>query len=95
MRQHQANDQAEVVKLQNFLNQELSISIPVTGFFGPITESAVNQFQLKYSHDVLAPWIPYGLPNEHTPTGYEYKTTRYKINKIYCPTYDPGFPTLP
>jgi hypothetical protein len=94
MRQSQQNDTSEVIKLQTFLNSELGLTIPLTGHFGPVTESAVNTFQLKYKADVLDPWKPFGLA-DNTPTGYVYKTTRHKINSIFCPTLNAPFPQLP
>jgi peptidoglycan hydrolase-like protein with peptidoglycan-binding domain len=95
LRQHQQNPVDQVKVLQAFLNNELGLAIPVTGYFGPLTESAVNQFQLKYHGDVLLPWVPYGLPNEMTPTGYVYKTTQWKINMIACPDLNLPVPQLP
>lgn len=84
-----------VKKLQIFLNKELELSIPVTGHFGPQTLEAVNAFQLKYSEQVLKPWIPFGLPNEKTPTGYVYKTTQHMINMLSCSTLNLPAPQLP
>jgi peptidoglycan hydrolase-like protein with peptidoglycan-binding domain len=89
------NDAEEVRRLQEFLNTEIGAGLPVTGFFGPMTEAAVNAFQLKYSEDVLAPWVPYGLPSAQTPTGYVYKTTQTKINNIFCPSLNLSVPPLP
>ncbi|MDP2676298.1 MAG: peptidoglycan-binding protein [bacterium] len=88
------NNVGDVQKLQEFLNEHLGVNLPITGFYGALTEAAVNQFQLKYGDDVLAPWIPFGHPDTNTPTGYVYKTTKWKINNIVCPGSEP-FPTLP
>ena len=85
----------QVTILQNFLNGELMMSLPVTGFFGPLTEKAVEAFQAKYFSDVLAPWVPYGLETQHSVTGYVYKTTQWKINMISCPSLNLPMPTLP
>jgi uncharacterized repeat protein (TIGR01451 family) len=76
------NDPSEVSKLQTFLNGEMSSGIPVTGFFGPMTEDAVKAFQLKYASDILAPW---GITQ---PTGYVFKRTLWKVNMIYCSALD-------
>ncbi len=96
MRIGRDNDVAEVKKLQEFLNAELNISLPVTGFFGQMTHDAVNAFQLKYKDSVLAPWVEAGLhASEGEPTGYVYLTTRYMINKIVCPDEDIAEPVLP
>jgi hypothetical protein len=89
------NDAGQVEKLQQFLNDELGLSLPVTGFFGRLTEKAVEAFQLKYWEEVLAPWTPFGLASDHTPTGYVYKTTEFKINSLYCATLDAPAPALP
>jgi len=95
MREGNANDSSQVSALQSFLNGELSLSLMVSGIFDSLTTNAVNTFQVKYGSEVLAPWIPYGLANANTPTGYVYKTTLWKINDIACPDLDVPFPTLP
>lgn len=89
------NPADQVIVLQNFLNGNLGISLPVTGFFGPLTFQAVKDFQTKYFSDILSPWVPYGLPSEHTPTGYVYKTTQWMVNHIACEEADPPKPNLP
>lgn len=87
MRKGWDNDSTEVTKLQNFLN-EYGFAVPVTGFFGDLTEEAVKAFQGKYLPDVLTPWgIDYS-------TGFVYKTTRHKINNLVCPGSE-VMPTLP
>lgn len=70
------NDVSQVKLWQAFLNQELSLKLPVTGYFGVQTISAVKKFQTKYSTDVLA---PAGLKY---PTGLIRKLTITKANKI-------------
>ncbi|HVV15346.1 MAG TPA: peptidoglycan-binding protein [Candidatus Paceibacterota bacterium] len=82
MRMGMANSPAEVMKLQTFLNGEMNSGLPVTGFFGTMTEDAVKAFQLKYTSDILAPW---GITQ---PTGYVFKRTQWKINMIYCSALD-------
>ena len=72
------NDPAQVKKLQIFLNSNLGINLPTTGFFGPLTLAAVKQFQLKYAAQILSPW---GI---ESPTGYVYKTTVAEINALAC-----------
>lgn len=95
MRMGQANDTEEVKKLQQFLNDNLSISLPVTGYFGEMTDKAVRDFQLKYSDAALLPWVEAGLlANDETSTGYVYKTTLHTINKIVCPDMDVALPVL-
>lgn len=82
------NDPTEVSKLQDFLNAELGLTLPVNGIFDGTTEEAVKAFQKKYWELVLKPW--FGLPasgisGEDTPTGFVYQTTRWEINNIFCP----------
>jgi triacylglycerol esterase/lipase EstA (alpha/beta hydrolase family) len=72
------NDRTQVGLLQAFLNRELGLAIPLTGFFGPITEIAVKIFQLKYYADVLAP------VNMNAPTGFVGKYTLAKMNALKC-----------
>ncbi|MCR4325924.1 MAG: chitobiase/beta-hexosaminidase C-terminal domain-containing protein [Patescibacteria group bacterium] len=90
-----ANDADEVKALQQFLAGELGIELPVTGIYDAATIDAVNAFQLKYWEDVLAPWVPHGLATDHTPTGYVYKTTSWKINQLHCGSLATPFPELP
>lgn len=89
------NNPDEVKKLQAFLNQNLGINLPVTGYYGPLTYNAVKQFQLKYNGNVLAPWVPYGLENDMTATGYVYKTTQRWINMLMCSALNLPIPPLP
>jgi hypothetical protein len=95
MRESQQNPSDEVSKLQTFLNKELGTNIPVTGVFDHTTTAQVDMFQAKYWQDVLLPWVSHGLANEKTPTGYVYKTTLWKINKIACSALDLPKPELP
>jgi hypothetical protein len=88
------NDAGETVKLQNFLNSNLGTSLK-SGIFDQDTFSAVENFQTKYWEEVLKPWVPFGLPTDHTPTGYVYKTTQREINNLYCPTLTLPIPQLP
>ncbi len=89
------NDPNEVKKLQTFLNNHMGANLPVTGFYGPLTYRAVEQFQVKYHSDVLAPWVPHGLQSDTTPTGYVYKTTQRWINHIVCSELNLPLPQLP
>lgn len=88
------NNTEDVAKLQTFLNEQLGLTLPVTGHFGPATFKAVKQFQLENDDQVLAPWVPHGL-HEKTPTGYVYKTTKRWINLLQCKTLDIPMPQLP
>lgn len=82
------NNPEEVEKLQIFLNDHMESDIPVTGFYGETTMSAVNDFQVKYTKEVLSPW---GTTN---PTGQVYKTTQRKINDIMCPEVAIAIPDI-
>jgi peptidoglycan hydrolase-like protein with peptidoglycan-binding domain len=74
------NDKNAVMLLQKFLNEQLGLSLPVTGYFGPLTTKAVKTFQLLHKDTVLTPW---GLTK---PTGIVYKTTIARINNLKCST---------
>jgi len=76
----------EVMKLQSFLTAQ-GWETETTGVFDENTDRNIRLFQDKYSAEVLAPW---GLT---APTGYVYKTTRWKINNIVCPGSQ-EFPTV-
>ncbi len=89
------NNPAQVKALQTFLNGEVGANLPVSGYYGMLTKNAVSTFQVKYWQDVLAPWVPFGLPTDHTPTGFVSKTTAWKINMIHCPSLNLPAPTLP
>mgnify|MGYP000635407757 CR=1 FL=1 len=71
----------EVRCLQEFLKSQGPEIYPeglVTGYFGPLTLSAVKRFQQKYWKEILAPW---GL-TQNQPTGFVGPTTRAKINQL-------------
>lgn len=73
------NDPAEVAKLKSFLAEYEGVSgLPAGGSYDAATRAAVIAFQEKYRADVLTPW---GQP---AGNGYVYKTTRKKVNEIYC-----------
>lgn len=92
MRQGLVNDPEQVMKLQQFLNEQ-GIVVPTTGFFGSLTDTAVRTFQATYATEVLLPWQALGF-GDGSPTGYVFKTTRWKINDIMCPGIE-TFPILP
>lgn len=87
------NDTFEVMKLQLFLSTVMGYENPATGFFGPITETNVKAFQARYSNEVLTPWFTAGITPNENPTGYVFKTTKWKINDIICPGFE-AFPVL-
>lgn len=89
------NSGDEVKKLQSFLNQNLGLAIPVTGYFGPLTFNGVKSFQAKYADDILKPWFEKGLSQDMNPSGYAYKMTLYKINLLQCATLEVPAPQLP
>jgi len=71
----------QVKCLQEFLKSQGPEIYPeglVTGYFGPLTFSAVKRFQQKYWQEILAPW---GLTRDQ-PTGFVGQTTRAKINQL-------------
>jgi peptidoglycan hydrolase-like protein with peptidoglycan-binding domain len=71
MRIARANDRAEVSKLQSFLKTyEGETSLPVTGYFGRLTDAAVKRFQAKYGVTPVS--------------GYVFVKTTAKLNEIYC-----------
>ena len=88
------NDSNQVEKLQTFLNGNLGIDLPITGVYNQQDFTAVEQFQIKYGSQVLAPWIPLGLLNQTTPTGFVYQTTRWWINNLYCEALNLQMPWL-
>jgi hypothetical protein len=95
MRMGMANDPEQVKLLQQFLNDHMGANLPASGFFGQLTHDAVSNFQVKYWEEILKPWVPYGLPSDHTPTGYVYKTTKRMINNLACPELQEPMPQLP
>ena len=92
MRRGQDNDLAEVVKLQLFLRDQ-GYSNFVTGVFDGDTDASVRSFQSLYATEILQPWADLGF-GDGSPTGYVFKTTRWKINNIVCPGSE-VFPVLP
>lgn len=59
----------EVAKLQMFLNQHNGSKLNGQGYFGPVTEQEVKNFQFTY-----------GI----RPTGYQHVLTTKMINDIHC-----------
>lgn len=89
------NSAAEVSKLQTFLNKHLGLNLPVNGVYGPMTQEAVNQFQITYRDQILKPWVDAGLhENTLTPTAYVYITTRRWINMLECPALGLPMPNI-
>ncbi|KND47671.1 MAG: putative RTX toxin [Parcubacteria bacterium C7867-006] len=82
------NNASQVKKLQEFLNKNMGTSLPITGFYGPMTYGVVKNFQTKYSDDVLKPW---GLTSA---TGLVYLSTVTKINNLECPELMAQLPEL-
>ena len=60
----------DVQKLQMFLNAYEGSVLPVTGYFGPLTRSAVQSFQARY--------------NIRPTTGNQFEKTTDMINALYC-----------
>jgi hypothetical protein len=95
MKRGNMNNVEEVKMLQTFLSANMNADLPITGFFGPLTEQAVKNFQLKYKTEILKPWVDLGLlPSVDIATGYVYKTTLFVINKMLCADATQVMPVL-
>lgn len=81
------NDQDTVKKIQVFLNSYLGSSIPVTGYYGSMTEQSIRELQVRHTDVMLKPW---GI---NTPSGIAYLTTVTGINNIVCPELRLPIPT--
>jgi peptidoglycan hydrolase-like protein with peptidoglycan-binding domain len=64
--------------LKKFLNSHLKLKIDLNNAFGPATQKAVMDFQLKYKDEILK---PYAIKQ---PTGTAGKATANKINSLVC-----------
>ena len=73
-----ANNSADVSKLQAFLKNSEGLDVSVTGTFDQKTEAAVEAFQKKYLSDILGPW------GATKASGVVYITTLKKINQLAC-----------
>jgi hypothetical protein len=89
------NNADDVKKLQQFLNEYLGTNLPITGFYGPLTRSAVLKFQVNQQTNIIEPWAKLGLLPRNIGTGYVYKTTKWQINSLRCPGVSIPFPQLP
>lgn len=81
------NSVEQVKTLQGLLNKYVGSNLPITGFFGPMTEAAVKAFQTKYFDEILKPW---GIT---APTGLVYLATLWKLDVLECPDATPPFPS--
>ena len=81
------NNTWEVIKLQLFLKLVMGYDNPVTGFFGEMTDENVKRFQAFFAAEILTPWFEAGVVPHENPTGFVYKTTKWKINDIMCPGF--------
>jgi hypothetical protein len=88
------NNPDEVRKLQTFMNGNMGTTLPITGVYDQQDFNVVEQFQIKYGSQVLAPWVPLGLANQMTPTGFVYQTTKWWINRLYCEALNIPQPAL-
>lgn len=86
LKQGKNNDKAQVVLLQQFLNDYMGAKLPTNGFFGSLTKSWVKKFQVKHHAEIIKPWYDAGYSKKdiESGTGYVYKTTKYEINMIKC-----------
>lgn len=80
------NDPEEVKKLQTFLNEQMQANIPVNGSYGTMTMNWVRKFQVKYSDEIIKPWIDAGFKNKNLDngSGFVYLTTKRWINIMKC-----------
>ena len=69
-RKDRSNDVAAVKKLQAFLNEREGAKLPVTGFFGSMTQGAVKKFQAKYGISPVS--------------GHQLSLTTAKLNELVC-----------
>lgn len=74
----EANDPADVMKLQHFFLERGATNIKLTGLYDAATRDAVKLFQQQHAGEILSPW---GI---ETATGYVYYTTQRVINETYC-----------
>ncbi len=78
------NNPYQVMKLQVFLTLQ-GFFTPLTMVFDATTTANVKKFQEKYASEIITPWYERGIVPHTRPTGFVYKTTRWKINDIMCP----------
>jgi hypothetical protein len=83
------NNPFEVLKLQIFLNAYLGLDMPLNGDFDQTVADAVMRFQEQHHDEIIKPWFERGIVPHDRPTGFVYKTTRWKINDILCPGVEP------
>ena len=79
------NNPWEVIKLQLFLSMVMGYDNPITGIFDRATDLNVKRFQNTFHAEVLTPWFDAQIVPHREPTGFVYKTTKWKINDIVCP----------
>jgi peptidoglycan hydrolase-like protein with peptidoglycan-binding domain len=84
----QVNLEADVKRLQTFLNEYMGEEIVVDGIYGQTTFEAVKRFQAQEFDEILAPW---GITE---PTGIARETTVRHINNIMCPELNIAMPIL-
>lgn len=94
LRKGKKNTPTEVKKLQSALNSILGTKLPITGYFGNQTDSAVRKLQQQYSAEILKPWVDAKLMAVSAPTGYVYKTTKWFINRHLCSSANIAAPVL-
>ncbi len=87
LRKGYQNDVDSVKEVQQFLNDYMNAGLALDGVYGPLTEAAVENFQLAHAEKVLAPW---GIT---APTGIFYLTTQTEVNNIMCPTLELPIPS--
>lgn len=78
MKQGNANNAADVARLQKFLKDSENADVDVNGVYDQKTVAAVMAFQKKYANEILAPW------GATKASGIVYITTAKMINKLAC-----------
>ncbi len=95
LKKGEVNNKADQVKkLQTFLNEFIGSKLPVTGYFGSLTDTAVRNLQTKYSDEIIKPWVQANLMSSIHSTGWVYKTTQWFINSKKCSQEAIPFPVL-
>lgn len=80
------NNPVLVMKIQEFLNDEMGSNLTVDGVYGRSTEKVVKEFQAKYYKQIIEPWIPVTGLTDANDSGWFFKTTNAWANTLRgCP----------
>lgn len=86
------NNIVDVFVLQKLLNDHMGENLKLDGTYDADDYEAVKRFQARYYQDIISPWHTY-IPGMGT-TGYVFRTTKWKINTILCPSADIPLPVV-